>query len=113
MFRFRFLILNGILLLTLLSSYWGRRMENIPVSQTDFLKGLELPFHGCQTTDVDISADERSMLQPDAVLIRRYSSARGWEAELAVIAGHQKRSVHDPGVLYGGRRLGYPVAKER
>jgi len=38
------------------------------------------------------------MLEPDSVLVRRYGMAVGEKfaevAELAIIAGHQKKSVH-------------------
>ena len=106
MYRYRLLILNTILLLTLVCSYWGRRLEDAPVTKNDFLKGLSLPFHNLATQEVDISAEEREMLQPDSVLIRRYGKQVEGHfveaAELAVIAGHHKKSVHTPGFCLAG-----------
>ena len=102
MIRYRLLILNAILLLALLTSYWGRRLENIPISPTDFMQGLNVPFRDWKTSDAQISDNERQLLHPDSVLIRRYSSERGVEAELAVIAGHHKQSVHTPAFCMTG-----------
>jgi EpsI family protein len=93
-----------LLLLALAGSTWGRMQENAQISGGDFLKGIVLPFKSLHTTDVALSADEISMLQPDAALVRRYSSSEQLEAELAVVVGHHKRSVHTPGfcMLGGG-----------
>ena len=104
MFRFRLLISNLILLAALLVSSVGRRQGEVPVRSSDFLKNLNLPFRGLKTSDAALSTDELSLLQPDAALVRRYSSTGGVEAELAVVAGHQKRSIHTPGfcMLGGG-----------
>src|SRR5262249_52316578 len=53
-----------------------------------------------------ISAEERSLLEPDSVLIRRYGKQDEDRfvvaAELAVIAGHRKKSVHTPGFCLAG-----------
>ena len=93
----RTILLLLTLLLTVLGSYWGRHLENVPTSQTDFLHGLSLPFRNLKTAEMSISAQERALLQPDSVLIRRYGSdAALFDVELAVIAGHHKRSVHTP-----------------
>ena len=103
MFRFRLLTVNAILLLALLGSYWGRRIEDAPTIQTDFLKGLNLPFRNLKTSDTTVSDDERVLLQPDAVLVRRYLSQAGAvEVELAIIAGHHKKSVHTPAFCMAG-----------
>jgi EpsI family protein len=102
LFRFRLLILNALLLLALLGSHWGRRVENATVAHKDFLRQLQLPFHGWTSSEVSLSSDEQEMLQPDASLIRRYQAPTGQWAELAVIAGHRKKSIHTPGFCMAG-----------
>jgi EpsI family protein len=91
------LLLNGILALTLFGSYWGRRVESATYTRGDFLKELALPFRGWKTRDVPFRPEDLKVLQPDSTLLREYRSPRGELVELAVIAGHRKRSVHTPG----------------
>jgi hypothetical protein len=124
--RYRWFIVNAIFLVALLGSQVGRRIENATVTHPDFLKELNLPFRGWVTSDTAITQDELDLLQPDATLVRRYKAPdnpvtsgpkAGKEAaaakdvkgipeapwaELAVIAGHRKRSVHTPAFCMTG-----------
>lgn len=102
MFRYRLLILNSLLLSALLLSQWGRHSENTPALPTDFLRPLHLPFRDWQATDTPVSPADRALLEPDALLLRRYQSASGEAAELAVIAGHRKKSLHTPAFCMAG-----------
>ena len=102
MFRYRLHILNLILVVAVLGGVWGRRQDENRRTVADYLKGMVLPFRNMTTTDYALSPDEVSMLQPDAALVRRYSSNQTMEAELAVVAGHHKRSVHAPGFCMVG-----------
>ena len=94
--KHRLLIVNGILLLALLGGYFGLRSEDAVASRTDFLQPLNLPFQGWKATDMALKPDEMDMLKPDAVLMRHYKSQDGQSADLAVIAGHRKQSIHTP-----------------
>ncbi len=101
--RFRFLIINIVLLLALFGSQWGRGIENARVQRADFLSKLPLAYLNWKFTDVAIPADELQILEPDASVIREYTSPDGGSAaELAVIAGHKKRSIHTPGFCMAG-----------
>src|SRR5579871_5179453 len=101
--RHRLLILNGVLLLALLGNHWGRQLESASVACPTFLQQLPLPFRNWSATDIALTRSEIEMLEPDAVLMRRYQSPDGRQvAELAVIAGHRKRSVHTPYVCMRG-----------
>lgn len=102
MLRCRLWILNSVLLLTLLASLWGRRIESATLPHADFLRQLNLPFRDWTPTDAILTTDERQLLEPDAVLVRRYQSRTGESAELAVIAGHRKKTVHTPGFCMAG-----------
>jgi EpsI family protein len=97
----RFLLLNGALGLALLGARWGASTEasasgQIERIQKDFLHTLQIPFQNWKTTDAYLTPSEMDQLQPDAVLVRRYRSSKGEFAEIAVVAGHQKKSVHTP-----------------
>ena len=83
-------------------SYWGRRVENAEVSRADFLKPLNMPFRGWKTNDATLTASELNLLKPDATLVRRYTGPNKEMAEIAVIAGHRKQSVHTPGFCMVG-----------
>ena len=100
--KYRFLALNSILLLTLAGSLKARDLENAAPARTDFLRPLNLPFRGWQSTDAQLTSGELSLLQPDAVLVRRYVASDGNWAELAVIAGHKKCTVHTPAFCMAG-----------
>ena len=109
--RYRLLLANAVLALALFGSYWGRRVEGATVSRADLLSRLSLPFRGWKTSDIGLSSAEMQMLQPDAVLVRRYHAPDGRWAELAVIAGHRKSTVHTPGFcMVGG---GWEVLSKR
>lgn len=96
MFRYRLVILNSVLLLALVAAQWGRRTEGATLTHADFLRGLAMPFKNWRATDGDLKPDEKVILQPDAALVRHYQDQKGDWADLAVIAGHRKRSVHTP-----------------
>src|SRR5690348_5237784 len=102
MVRFRLLIINSLLLLTILGSHWGRSVESATIAHPDFLARLELPFRDWKATDSVLSDSDRNLLQPDAILLRRYLASDGHWAELAVVAGHRKRSIHTPGFCMAG-----------
>jgi EpsI family protein len=53
-------------------------------------------------TEDKLTTSELDMLQPDATLLRSYRSPQGDMAQIAVIAGHQKRSVHTPAYCMPG-----------
>jgi EpsI family protein len=88
-------------LLVLLAGVLGRRVESAALRGPDFLRQLNLPFRGWTTSDSQLPARDRQVLEPDAVLVRRYSG-QGQQAELAVIAGHRKKTVHTPGFCMAG-----------
>jgi EpsI family protein len=102
LYRYRFLILNSILLLTLLGSQWGRHVEAAGVTHTDSLQRLTLSFRDWTPSEMALTPAEVSMLEPDAVLLKLFSARSGEQAQLAVIAGHRKKSVHTPGFCMAG-----------
>ncbi len=93
---------NAALVLTLAGSAWGRHLDAVQPRYGDFLQAARRPFRGWQTRDVALSPTEQSMLEPDSVLVRRYQSPGADFAELAVIAGHKKKTVHTPGFCMVG-----------
>lgn len=93
----RLFTVNAILVVLVAGSYWGRRIEGATIAQPEFLTRLQIPFRGWPTKDLELSKREMELLQPDAVLVRRYLTPDKGFAELAIIAGHRKKSVHTPG----------------
>jgi EpsI family protein len=94
-------------LLTLLGARWGASLEGAALEKTgripkDFLRPLALPYQGWKVTEDKLTTSELDMLQPDATLLRSYRSPQGDMAQIAVIAGHQKRSVHTPAYCMPG-----------
>lgn len=107
----RFWVVNLVLLLAVLGAAWGRYQEGAPRPQADFLHGASLPFRGWSVSDAPLSPQDRALLQPDAALVRRYQSAHGASVEIAVVAGHRKRTVHTPSYcMLGG---GWEVLTQR
>jgi EpsI family protein len=102
LFKTRLWILNSLLLLALGGAAWGRRADDLTLTRKDFLRPLGLPYRVCTTKDIELGEDEQEMLEPDAALVRQYSLGGKIQAELAVIAGHQKRTVHTPGFCLAG-----------
>jgi EpsI family protein len=102
--RYRLPILNSLLLLVLVASVLCRRVDGLAPHHPDFLRQLPLPFRDWATSDVEITMRDRQLLEPDAVLVRAYQSRQGarQQAELAVIAGHRKKTVHTPGFCMMG-----------
>jgi EpsI family protein len=94
--KHRMLALNALLILTLAGSYWGRRIESATLPGGNFLKELNVPFRGWATQEYPLSPVALEGLEPDAELVRRYTSPDGQMAELAVLAGHRKKTVHTP-----------------
>src|SRR5207247_190938 len=96
--KYRLLLVNGILALTLLGGWMGRGLEAATVADPQFLARLPLPFRDWQPTEQILPPKERELLEPDAALARQYSSpGDGREtAQLFVIAGHRKKSIHTP-----------------
>ncbi len=98
----RLWLANGILTLVVAAAAWGWQTgQKIPTSG-DFLARLSLDYNGWKTQDTQLNQDEIDTLQPDSVLVRRYQSPSGQLVDLAVIAGHQKRTVHTPGFCMAG-----------
>jgi EpsI family protein len=104
--RYRLLAVNGILLLAAAGSHWGRQLEAAGLPQADLLQQAGIQFRNWKATDKELTKDERDLLQPDAVLIRRFTappgSPVGPSAELAVVAGHRKQTIHTPGFCMTG-----------
>lgn len=99
----RLWLVNGLFLLALAGAFWGRYSESAVLAPRDFFRGLDLRFRDWKVQDQPMAADESEMLNPDAFLLRRYRSPDGREgAELAVIAGHEKRTVHSPAFCMAG-----------
>lgn len=98
----RLLITAAILLLTLLATLWGRHTATF-TPRADYLQELPLPFQGWSVTRQKLTDREFELLLPDAVLLRQYRSPDGTEAaELAVLAGHRKQTVHTPAFCMAG-----------
>jgi EpsI family protein len=102
LYRHRFLWPSLILLLALAGSAWARRIENAKLDDPGFLTRLNPQFSGWKHEDIDLSPDEMTLLEPDAYLIRRFTSETGEGVELAIVAGHKKRTVHTPGFCMAG-----------
>ena len=103
MYKLRIPIAIACLALTLLGSRWAGQTQNAPVRPTDELAMLEIPFYDWAQLDLDLSERETEVIRPEAALLRRYESPDdGLSAELTVIAGRHKRSVHTPGYCLPG-----------
>lgn len=98
----RLLVLNTVLMLALLGGWWGRASARGPLRVGNPLEGLQIPFKGWKTADVPLQAHDLDLLQPDGYLIRSYEGPQGQSAQLAVIAGHRKRSIHTPAFCMAG-----------
>ena len=99
MYRYRLLILNLVLVFAVLGSVWGRSIDSLTITNGLFLKNLRLPFQDWQCAEEPLDPEQQGeikVLDPDACTMRKYRSPDGEEAELAVIAGHQKRTWHTP-----------------
>lgn len=84
-------------------SAYARRADGGDGVRADFLAEMPLPYHDWKEEKLGLTAGERSMLQPDAQLLRRYRSPAAGTIEIAVIAGHRKKTVHTPDFcLVGG-----------
>lgn len=68
---------------------------------TELFRGSDVPFRGWKTVPLSLPADQAALLEPEAMLFRRYEGAGEW-VELAVVAGHRKRTVHSPGFCMAG-----------
>ena len=111
MLRSRLLILNTMLLLAVLGSHWGRRSESATIARKDVLQSLSLPFHDWKVSDSSISPSDWKILEPDAALIRRYEGTQNQSAELTVVMGHRKRTVHTPTLCMSGG--GWEILSQR
>lgn len=100
--RYRLFALNGILLVALAGTHWGRSIEAATLEQKDLFQKAGVQFRDWKPTEQKLTASEQELLQPDAVLIRRFESGKGAAAEIAVVAGHRKQSVHTPGFCMAG-----------
>ena len=102
MLRSRLLILNSILLLAVLGSCRARRSESATLARKDVLQRLALPFRDWKASDSSLAKSDWEILEPDAALIRRYEGADNRSAELTVVMGHRKRTVHTPTLCMSG-----------
>jgi EpsI family protein len=101
--KYRLLLINLVLGLTVMGAWWGRSTEAADVPRTELLKHMSVPFRDWQPEDILLSPDEVELLQPDDAVVRRYYARdRSNFAEIAVIAGHRKRTVHTPGFCMAG-----------
>jgi EpsI family protein len=99
------------LALVVAGSHWGRRIDAATLPDADLFRRDSVRFRNWKATNLDLSPTEREMLQPDAVMIRRFDSGKGPAAELAVVAGHRKQSIHTPGFCMTGG--GWELASQR
>jgi EpsI family protein len=110
MIRYRLFILNAVLVLVLVGSQMGRQIEAAALTKPGLLKSLDLSIPGLKSIDVAIPQSELELLEPDAWLVKRYVYDIGANpierkprcAELAVIAGHRKKTVHTPAFCMTG-----------
>jgi EpsI family protein len=101
--KHRLLLVNGVLILTLLGGWMGRKLEAATVADPKFLERLDLPFRGWDTKAQALTPTELDLLEPDAVLARQYSSRTSNQvAQLVIIAGHRKKSIHTPAYCMAG-----------
>jgi len=102
MYRLRFLLINSLLIFAVLASYGGRSIEDAHVQEAAFLSKLNLQFRGWPAKDLALDKSEIELLEPDAVLVKRFTSPDDGFAEIAVVAGHRKKTVHTPGFCMAG-----------
>lgn len=100
--RFRLVLANSFLILALLGSFWGRKIEASPIAGTDIFADLKVPYHDWKTSPIEITARERELLEPDGLLMRRYTAPYKHVVDLAVIAGHRKKTIHTPDYCLAG-----------
>lgn len=100
--RYRLFAVNGVLLFALAGTHWGRSIDAATLQQKDLFQRANIQFRDWKPSDQKLSAAEQELLQPDASLIRRFQGEKGAAAELAVVAGHRKQSVHTPGFCMAG-----------
>jgi EpsI family protein len=91
-----------ILMITAFCSFYSRRAESIASTKVNYLQDLPLSYLDWSVTSSDITESDRAVLRPDAVILRRYRSPNGEIADLAVIAGHRKQTIHTPGFCMVG-----------
>jgi EpsI family protein len=68
-----------------------------PLARRDFLRDLRLTYRDWRVTARELGPTERAELNPDAVLVRQFEATDGAQAELSVIAGRHRRTLHSPG----------------
>jgi EpsI family protein len=98
----RFIGLNTVLACIVILAYVSRAPAYDATQHSNFLKRLPLPFLTWSTQQVDLTAGDLALLQPDAFTVRNYKSPDGRLVQLAVVAGHKKRSVHTPAFCMTG-----------
>src|SRR5947209_8593485 len=104
LFKQRYMIVNGLLLLALLGGLWAGHAGSASSVKQDFLAPLDMQYRDWGNIDLDLNPEEARQMQPDALFFRRYESESddGGEIELAVIAGSRKKTVHTPAYCMPG-----------
>ncbi len=102
--RHRFLIVNVLLFAALVGSAFARQLEARQPGYPDFLNPARFPYRNWKIETLPISEAEKKLLEADTALSRRYTSPTNpadW-TELSIIAGHRKKTVHNPAFCIGG-----------
>lgn len=84
----RLLWLNGFLLLAVLGSRWSVQAETQSLVQKDYLRPLKLDYKGWATHDLALTPTEMRVLEPDAVMVRRFQSPNWFIRQKRVRIGH-------------------------
>lgn len=100
--RMRVPLATAAVALALMCGAIARRAEGEDTSRRDTLARMALPYQGWTEQDLPLTAGEQELLESDTHLLRRYRSPGGEIVELAVIAGHRKRTVHSPDACLAG-----------
>lgn len=106
----RLLFLNAVLVVLLAATVPAADPPAGTVAP-DLLRRAPVSFRNWTFREFELSIAERELLEPDAALLRRYSAPDGQWAELAVVAGRKKRTVHTPGFCLAGG--GWEPVRER
>lgn len=96
----KLLSLNAVLALALVGNRWGEAdvpQPTAPDSRLTRLEALPLLLPGWEPEPVALSPQEQGLLRPEVARIVRFHAPDGRTAELAVIGGYRKESLHPSG----------------